>query len=385
MNTATKQPTLQDYTTTITILEHISDAIFILSARGMVEYANTSALNLLGYELGQIIGKNLADYLLHEDGAAAIHEMLTRETIEEMETELIGKHYAVPVLLNFGVVRSSRGGVSYIIASARDISWRKEMERTTNQKRILALSRDHYREMGELAVNMVHNLGQPLTSVRLKLELAQKQVKAEQPDIGKVARHLEKINQLLDGIQSTVEDVRQFASQTEDESYKPVNIGQIVDNAQAQLSYEFTENNVECEVAGCEDTHMILANPITLQQVFVTLLRVQLRFWEGQAVKSASQKIRIRFEEENGKWLCIYFEPLSPAKGKQASQETSFKGDDSLHLIDMQVVQLISETLGGDFKWEVTKNRPTFRLRFPLDQHDEREQLRNLIELFHDK
>ena len=53
--------------------------------------------------------------------------------------------------------------------------------------------------------------------------------------------------------------------------------------------------------------------------------------------------------------------------------------------LDLKVVKLIAETLGGDFNWyPQAQNGFIFSIRIPIDVGDERSQLRNMIELFHD-
>jgi len=48
---------LRDYTTTITILEHLSDAVFILSADGSIQYANHNATDMLRLPIEMLLGK----------------------------------------------------------------------------------------------------------------------------------------------------------------------------------------------------------------------------------------------------------------------------------------------------------------------------------------
>lgn len=63
MSEQINQATIRDYQTTITILEHLSEAIFILKPDGFIQYANRVACDLLNVALKQILGKNLNDYL----------------------------------------------------------------------------------------------------------------------------------------------------------------------------------------------------------------------------------------------------------------------------------------------------------------------------------
>ncbi|KAA3617601.1 MAG: PAS domain S-box protein [Calditrichaeota bacterium] len=378
-NTHTTQ--VQDYSATITILEHLSDAIFILSEKGHIEYANKSALDMLGVSSFELINKSIETIV---EGDNVIKEIKLGR-FNETETEFKVKDLSVPVSLSFGVVKNGSGKTSYIITSARDISWRKEMERILDQKQMMAMSKSRFKEMGELTVNMVHNLSQPLTSLRLKLELLQREIKQKQISKQKIESHVDKMAQLLNVIDSTIDNARRFANQTEDQTEKIISLKENLDHALDQMSYEFTENDIEivCELAGSD--YSVMANPITLQQVFVTLLRMQMKHLVNTSSCKAKRKIVLKISDNQSKWLgilvtahCDYSVITHIPEVEELSMQESYE-------LDLKVVKLIAETLGGDFNWyPQAQNGFIFSMRIPIDLDDERSQLRNMIELFHD-
>ncbi|WP_456408408.1 PAS domain S-box protein, partial [Caldithrix abyssi] len=175
-----KQTTLRDYQTTITILEHLTDAIFILKPDGAIQYANRVACDLLGLPLSQILKNNLNDFLqppfLFEENEKSFLEQIYQHSILELERTLKHGSYATPVVISFGFVRNNQDEVDFIIASARDVSVRKNLEKELYQQQLYAQSRDRYKELGELAINIVHRLSQPITSIRLLVEMMQKKL-----------------------------------------------------------------------------------------------------------------------------------------------------------------------------------------------------------------
>ncbi|MCD6441549.1 MAG: PAS domain-containing protein, partial [Candidatus Marinimicrobia bacterium] len=56
----------KDYFTTITILESISDAIFILDKDGKIKYANKGALNILRIDIDDLIGRFIDEILIDD-------------------------------------------------------------------------------------------------------------------------------------------------------------------------------------------------------------------------------------------------------------------------------------------------------------------------------
>ncbi|MCB0281065.1 MAG: PAS domain-containing sensor histidine kinase [Calditrichae bacterium] len=374
----------QDYLATVTILEHLSDSVFILNNKGIIEYANRSALDMLGMDQSRVLQRHLADFISTQNGSENVFNIALSGNNTEVETEFTAKNFNIPVLINFGTVRDHDGGIRFIIASARDIAWRKEMERVLSQKQILEMSKNRFREMGELTINIVHNLSQPLTSLRLKLDLLQKELNAVNTDKSKSLAHIEKMDQLLDVIDATVNNARSFATQTEDESFKIIRIKDSIANAMHQLSYEFTENNIEISSELGQGEPMVMANPITLQQVFVTLFRMQMKYLSAESAVTAKRKIVISMADNQSKWLGILITAHCEA-GKDEIPRVKESHIEETFDFDLNVVKLIAESLGGDFNWYPQASSGfIFSIRIPIDSDDERAQLRNMIELFHD-
>jgi len=364
----------QDYLTTITILDHLTDAIFILTPQGKIEYANSSALEIVGQSMLEISGKELSGIVKLHDHEQFLND-INSGIFNEYETEINGKEYGVPVYINFGVVRDKDNQVRYIIASARDVGWRKEMERIVSQRQMMSLSKTRYKEMGELAISLVHNVGQPLTALQLKLELTRKEVLKEPTNIKKMLAHVDKMSELLESIRSTIENARRFANQTESDAFDVINMVEIIRQARRQLDYEFTENNVIAHINIEQKKLMVMANAITLQQVFVTLFRIHLRHIIISNPATENRIIVLNITDMDNKWLEIHI--VSGADSLPNEEDISFK-------LDLQVVEMIAESAGGDFKWFSSAGSGIiFQLRLPLDTEKERDQLKNLIEMFH--
>ncbi len=372
MNLTGNMPEKNESATTIAILENLHDAIFILSQDGIVEYANKSAGDLLGCRLYEMVGKSFREFVVVDVNDDWFKEALSGSSME-IEAPLCGREYQIPALISFGIIQDGGKHGEHILVSARDIAWRKEMERMLSQKQIMALSRSRFREMGELAINLVHNMGQPLTSIQLKLDLLKKEMNKENLQRDKINRHLDKINELLQGVHKTVENARQFAHQSEDDSLKAINVGHVLKRSLQQLDYEFTEKNISHQSNLPAKGVYILANPLSVQQVIVTLLRKLLRALKEST--PADPRIVIDMDIENEAWVRLMF---------KAPGVRMFDADDLTYTLDLKLVQLMVETVGGDFRWYYNnRDGIIYRILFPLNSGNERDQLRNLIALLH--
>ncbi len=378
---------IRDYQTTVTILEHLSDAVFILSPDGNIQYANRVATDLLGKPLSDLLAQNLNDFLgrpyffdsepeVAEEEQSFLQDIY-RSGLREIESNFKVQGYEIPVLLSFGMVRNKNDEVQYIIVSAKDLSLRKNLEKERMQKQLLAQSRDRYRELGELAINIVHRLSQPITSIQLLTDVMQKGLRNSKVNSEQMLANLQQINEILNGMSEVINNVRNFAFLTEEESMKPVDLGKVINDALQQLHYELTEANLNVNIQLSEQLPGVLANALNLQQVFMTIIRFYLEpNLNGQNI----EPLNIRLQNVNNHWIeaAVYQGSSVPSFSLQKNNPTALMDKN----INLTVVQLILTSIGGDFAYlDQGGNAPAFILRLPADQQDERNMLLNLIEL----
>ena len=378
---------IRDYQTTVTILEHLSDAVFILSPDGNIQYANRVATDLLGKPLSDLLAQNLNDFLgrpyffdsepeVAEEEQSFLQDIY-RSGLREIESNFKVQGYEIPILLSFGMVRNKNDEVQYIIVSAKDLSLRKNLEKERMQKQLLAQSRDRYRELGELAINIVHRLSQPITSIQLLTDVMQKGLRNSKVNSEQMLANLQQINEILNGMSEVINNVRNFAFLTEEESMKPVDLGKVINDALQQLHYELTEANLNVNIQLSEQLPGVLANALNLQQVFMTIIRFYL---EPNLNGQNTEPLNIRLQNVNNHWIeaAVYQGSSVPSFSLQKNNPTALMDKN----INLTVVQLILTSIGGDFAYlDQGGNAPAFILRLPADQQDERNMLLNLIEL----
>ncbi len=387
-----QQRVMRDYQTTITILEHLSDAIFILNPQGIIQYANRVATDLLGENLENLLGKNLNDFLDHpfqfhkigeEENEKTFLEHIYQNGTMELESELLNRGYRTPVIINFGIVRNKNDEVNYIIASARDMTMRKALEKELYQQQLFAQSRDRYRELGELAINIVHRLSQPITSIHLLVEMMQRQTATNQVDTVQFQKNFDQIKEMLNLMNEVITNVRNFAFLTEEENLNNVNVKQSVEQAVEQLHYELTEDNVNVRLEYEDDLPFVLANPLNLQQVFSALLRFYLDlFHKHHSIKK--RQVLIRLHNYQNRWIEITVHNSVPKKILKQSQKKNSGPALLEQYFSIALVELILTSIGGDFNYRRHSSEyHSFLLRIPAAHSDERQQLRNLIDLMH--
>ena len=382
---------MKDYTTTVTILESITDAIFILNASGKIEYANRSAQDYLQLPLEDIIGKDLTGFITTDDeetiqlldnGFKAIqsHPRAEHEVFSNSEAEMHGTHDSVPVLINFSIISNSQGGVDYIIVTAKEIAYRKSLEKELKNRQALSVSFDRLKALGEMSVGLVHTLGQPVTSIELRLdylsnlddlEAIQKQVAELKKDIAKVS-----------GI---VEKVRSYAQVMSDKQNRALDVNQTLTSVLQILEYDIRAAQIVVETHFADKLPAIQANEPELEQVFMNLLTNAEQAFEAERI-DGKRDVSITTKSVDNKWIQVSIQDNAGGMSESTSVhifDPFFSTwDKARHAgTGLSVARSILSSLGGDLNYYPLEDGSEFRLRIPIAQSEERTQLFNLIEL----
>ncbi len=221
MTTSKKEPNpniilTKDYATTVMILEHLPDAIFILDSVGVIQYINKSALDLLQTSFQKLRGILIDDVfsktLNTEEGKESLEKQIRKGNIQNLDTHLVFEGVSVPVYASFNVIENIKGESNVIIVSAKNASFQKALEKELKHQQILTISRDRIRALGELSVGLVHNISQPLTALEIRLELMREQLVKANGEIDKES--FEEIKHLISQINNNIGVIRLFANQT---------------------------------------------------------------------------------------------------------------------------------------------------------------------------
>lgn len=387
---ATKDLEIRDYTTTVTILESITDAIFILTPDMVIEYANQSALNMLQQPINELIGKSLLPFIKElpngESGDSQLPDMehgfefKDDQLLGSSEAELLGPHGSIQVLINMSSIPDSDGSLRYVILTAKEIGYRKGLEKELRRRQALSVSFDRLRALGEMSVGLVHTLGQPLTSMDLRLD----QIKRLSQDEG-IHDQVDRLKEDMETVSSIVENVRNYALASEGRQVQSLNMNELILTSLKVLEYELKEAGVQSHLELADDLFRVEGNGPELEQVLINLITNAMEAFEKQDGKT-DRKIHIDSRNEEDKWIKVQitdsagviepeiipriFEPFFSTKDPLRHSGTG-----------LSVSRAILTSLGGDLQYSEVSEGARFQLRIPAKLDDERGQLLNLIEL----
>ncbi len=152
---------------TKSILDSITEALFITSSEGFIEQVNPAAANLLGYELDAMIGKSIAELFVEEEEEGddfffsvdtPLDQLIRTGKGEKIEQLMLtAEGVEIPVLMSGEVAQPSETD-RYIVVAAQDMRERKRMEEEAQYNAFQS-------GVAEMSTTILHNIGNAVTGL----------------------------------------------------------------------------------------------------------------------------------------------------------------------------------------------------------------------------
>ena len=346
-----------------TVFNTIQDGVIVIDSDGVVQYANDAALGLIGLK-GNDIGvtrlwKMVPDLAKSIDletvtGEKKSAPVLSREIELNYPDHRVVRLYMVPIDAQVG--HDDSGG--YVIVLSDVTEERVSMEERLESERIDSIVR--------LAAGVAHELGNPLNSLTIHLQLIERKLKklTKQPDATKLTESLQVCQgevERLDGI------ITHFlkAIRPQKLELNELDLLGLVEDVLRVQEAELSNRKLEVKVEVSDDLPIILGDRDQIKQAFFNLIKNAMEAMQP----SGSLRILARCDDDyvylqfvdNGSGISE--EDLS--KVFQAYYTTKEEG----HGLGMMIVERIMREHGGHINIESRKEAGTaITLQFP-QQH----------------
>ena len=346
-----------------TVFNTIQDGVIVIDSDGVVQYANDAALGLIGLK-GNDIGvtrlwKMVPDLAKSIDRKTVMGEkksapVLSREIELNYPDHRVVRLYMVPIDAQVG--HDDSGG--YVIVLSDLTEERVSMEERLESERIDSIVR--------LAAGVAHELGNPLNSLTIHLQLIERKLKnlAKHPDTTKLTESLQVCQgevERLDGI------ITHFlkAIRPQKLELNELDLLGLVEDVLRVQEAELSNRKLEVKVEVNDDLPTILGDRDQIKQAFFNLIKNAMEAMQP----SGSLRILARCDDDyvylqfvdNGSGISE--EDLS--KVFQAYYTTKEEG----HGLGMMIVERIMREHGGHINIESRKEAGTaITLQFP-QQH----------------
>ncbi len=152
---------------TRSILDSITEALFITSSEGFISQVNPAAAELLGYPLDEMVGKSIAELFVEEEEEGddlffsvdtPLDQLIRTGKGAKIEQRMLNADgMEIPVLMSGEVVQLSEFD-RFIVVAAQDMRERKRMEEEAQYNAFQS-------GVAEMSTTILHNIGNAVTGL----------------------------------------------------------------------------------------------------------------------------------------------------------------------------------------------------------------------------
>jgi PAS domain S-box-containing protein len=163
------------------ILQSMVDSLIVVDMKAVIVTANRAALDLLGYEESQLIGKPASLVCIDEGyqltGQRLMHLLGDGDQQDYELTYRTSAGMLIPISFSGSPIHDHSGAVAGYVCIGKDITDRKraDLERAQLNQQLVETSR--HAGMAEVATGVLHNVGNVLNSVNMSASMVSDTIK----------------------------------------------------------------------------------------------------------------------------------------------------------------------------------------------------------------
>lgn len=273
------------------ILNTAGDGILSISDEMTINFANSAALKLLGYEHTELIGRNVSVLFEASSDSTNITDLLTCTTIQKKRNEKIfrkkGDWILTDITLTPIMEDEQRNGTVLVF---KDITQQQQLDELMSRSDKLSV-------LGELAAGIAHEIRNPLTSLKGFIQLIQSNSQDRYQEYCKI---------MLDELERVNGIVGEFLmlSKPQHAALKSVDPVQLIKEVVSFLSSEALLNSVNIHEEYLLRNTNIFAEANQLKQVFINLLKNAIESMDAggnifiSVRESSYQELTITIQDE---------------------------------------------------------------------------------------
>jgi len=327
-----------------TFIENSSDIIAHLGEDGTLLYQSPGTREVFDHEPGINLGENVFEYVHPEDREHVFEKFADVLSDPETETESVelrleddDDDYVWMEATATDQTETEMGGV---IVRLRDISERKKRERD--------LKRQNER-LDEFAGVVSHDLQNPLTVAKGRLELAREEFDSE--DLEKAAEALDRMAALIDDILTLAREGSRMSD------VQPVELGEAAEDCWRNVDTDGATLSLEDEI-------MFRANRKSLRRLLENLLRNSAEHGSGSGRSAsadddeAEERVTVtvgKTEEGNGFYVADDG-PGIPEEEREKVFERGYSGSDDGTGLGLSIVRGVARAHGWKVEFEESRD-----------------------------
>jgi two-component system sensor histidine kinase DctS len=297
-----------------------SQAGFFVERADRVVFVNSFLCRMLGYEPGELLGREVNTLVAPED-LGTVKRLVERRASGELhdlvyEARLLRKDGS-PNWVEIASSAVDFEGAPAVVVNVYDLTARKEAEEKRREAQELARRQEEQlvhstrlAEMGEMAAAVAHELNQPLTGIRNYARNAHFMLDQDAGDKEQVKDNLRLISEQVDRAAKIISQMRSLTRKSE-RQFALLDANGVVRDAVEFLMPHFRLAGVAVKLELDDRLPEVVGDRIRLEQVFLNVLTNARQAMERSPVR----RLRVASRAEAGEKLPVVVEVADSGEG----------------------------------------------------------------------
>jgi PAS domain S-box-containing protein len=258
------------------ILDTVGALVIVIDAEGRLIRFNAACNDATGRDFAEFLGTPDWQALIPPDETAEVQAVIARlrsgEANVQHENHWLHRDGSLVLLCwRNTVLRDEAGRIQYVIATGIDITERCKAENQARQHLEEASRLQRLQTVNELATVLAHELSQPLAAIAGYAEASRQLVSQTPPELDKLARNLERINQQSLRAGETIRHMRAYVGRGQIDPV-PLDLNEVVRNACALMVPKAYNRGIDLQIDQT-DALLVLGVGVHIEQVLFNLIR----------------------------------------------------------------------------------------------------------------
>lgn len=227
------------------VTENLLIGIALCDESGTILATNQTATKLFGCSTAELAGRSICDLLVEPTCSCSpgcLHKFNVDNLTHTQSHETIGaRSDGSRFLLELSFTTYYEDDIRHHIAAMRDISRQQMAEAALTDIRTRQQHRDKMAAIGRLAAGLVHEIGNPLSSVVSLNDALHRKLEKGTTTQKEILRYLNQSGQNLDRILRVTRDISEFA-EIAPQHRTLINLNQLVERTCRMVEYEYAGN-----------------------------------------------------------------------------------------------------------------------------------------------